>query len=189
MGCRRGQRRLVWPPRVKAMFGISPDEPVTMQDFYDGLHPDDREATSKAFSRAADPQVRALYDVEYRTIGKEDGVLRWVAAKGRGVFDEAGRCLRVIGTAIDVSARKLVEARRVALVELGARIRELSDPAEIAFEAGGILARTLGVSRGGYGVIDPREETITIERDWNAPGVRVWPACSTSAITAPTSTT
>jgi GAF domain-containing protein len=44
---------LIWPPRVKAMFGISPDVPVTMQDFYDGLHPDDRVATSNAFSRLA----------------------------------------------------------------------------------------------------------------------------------------
>ena len=27
---------LTWPPRTKAMFGISPDAPVTMGDFYDG---------------------------------------------------------------------------------------------------------------------------------------------------------
>jgi PAS domain S-box-containing protein len=61
---------LVWPPRVKAMFGISPDAPVSMADFYAGLHPDDREATAAAFAAAADPARRALYDVEYRTIGR-----------------------------------------------------------------------------------------------------------------------
>ena len=38
---------------------------------------------------ARDPARRALYDVEYRTVGKEDGVIRWVAAKGRGVFEDA----------------------------------------------------------------------------------------------------
>lgn len=81
--------QLLWPARVKAMFGISADVPVTMQDFYDGLHPDDLEATGSAYAAAADPARRALYDVEYRTIGKEDGVLRWVAAKGRGVFEGA----------------------------------------------------------------------------------------------------
>ncbi len=79
---------LIWPPRTKAMFGISADRPVTMRDFYDGLHPDDREATAEAYAAAADPARRALYDVEYRTIGKEDHVVRWVAAKGRGVFDK-----------------------------------------------------------------------------------------------------
>jgi GAF domain-containing protein len=81
---------LIWPSRTKAMFGISPDVPVTMQDFYDGLHPDDRKITSAAFAAAADPEGRALYDVEYRTVGKEDGIVRWVAAKGRGVFDGTG---------------------------------------------------------------------------------------------------
>lgn len=114
---------LIWPPRTKAMFGISAAVPVTMTDFYDGLHPDDREATSEAFAAAAEPERRALYDVEYRTIGKEDGVVRWVAAKGRGVFDAAGRCLRVAGTAVDISARKAAE---VALRESEARLRDLN---------------------------------------------------------------
>lgn len=100
---------LFWPPIVKAMFGISPAAPVTMlEDFYACLHPDDRSHVAAAFAAACDPQQRALYDVEYRTIGKEDGVLRWVAAKGRGIFDSDGRCVRVIGTAIDISSRKAV---------------------------------------------------------------------------------
>jgi PAS domain S-box-containing protein len=100
---------LIWPARVKAMFGISPDQPVSMADFYAGIHPDERDTTAAAFSAAIDPALRSVYDVEYRTVGKEDGVVRWVAAKGRGVFDQAGRCTRVIGTAIDITARKNVE--------------------------------------------------------------------------------
>ena len=102
---------LIWPPRVKAMFGISADVSVTMTDFYDGVHRDDRSATTAAFAAACDPGSRALYDVEYRTIGKEDGAIRWVAAKGRGLFDTTGRCVRILGTAIDVTARKAVEDR------------------------------------------------------------------------------
>ena len=100
---------LYWPPRVKAMFGISPDVPVSMADFYAGLHPEDAESTSAAYAAAADPSIRSLYDVEYRTVGKEDGVVRWVAAKGRGIFDDRGSCVRVIGTAIDITARKQAE--------------------------------------------------------------------------------
>lgn len=111
--------RLIWPARTKAMFGISPDVPVTMQDFFEGLHPDDRDVTAAAYSAAADPDTRALYDVEYRTVGKEDGVVRWVAAKGRGVFDPSGRCLRVAGTAVEITARKQAEE---ALHELNATL-------------------------------------------------------------------
>jgi len=115
---------LFWPPRVKAMFGISPDVPVSMQDYYDGLHPEDLEGTSAAYAAAANPKVRAVYDVEYRTIGKEDGIVRWVAAKGRGVF-EGDRCVRVIGTAIDITERKKIELALRELNEtLEARVAE-----------------------------------------------------------------
>jgi PAS domain S-box-containing protein len=119
---------LIWPARTKAMFGISPHAEVTMHDFYAGLHPEDRDATSAAFAAAADPLLRAHYDVEYRTIGKEDGVVRWVAAKGRGMF-EGDRCVRVLGVAIDVTARKAADAR---LQELNERLesRVLEEVAE-----------------------------------------------------------
>ncbi|WP_457106937.1 PAS domain-containing protein [Methylobacterium sp. P5_C11] len=99
---------LFWPARVKAMFGISADVPVSMADYYAGLHPEDREATSAAYASALDPVRRAVYDVEYRTVGLEDGIVRWVAAKGRGIFED-GRCVRVVGTAIDITARKQAE--------------------------------------------------------------------------------
>lgn len=111
---------LHWPPIVKGMFGIAKDRPISMADFYSGLHPDDREATSAAYAAAADPARRALYDVEYRTVGKDDGLIRWVAAKGKGVFDETGRCIRVVGTAVDITARKQIELK----------LRELTDALE-----------------------------------------------------------
>jgi PAS domain S-box-containing protein len=98
--------RLYWPPVVKAMFGISPDVPASMTDFFARLHPDDHDRVITAYSAALDPQQRALYDVVYRTIGKEDGVVRWIAAKGRAIFDDTGRCVRVIGTCIDTSVRR-----------------------------------------------------------------------------------
>ena len=120
----QGYGRLFWPPRVKAMFGISPNAPVSMDDFYAGLHPDDRDAVAATYAGAADPARRALYDVEYRTIGKEDGVLRWVAAKGRGVFDETGRCVRMVGTAIDITERKRAQEEKLARQMEDAELRE-----------------------------------------------------------------
>ncbi|RZL61061.1 MAG: PAS domain S-box protein, partial [Variovorax sp.] len=94
---------LYWPARVKAMFGISPEANATLDDFVACLHPEDAPAVLRAFAAAQDPALRTVYDVEYRTIGKEDGRVRWVAAKGRGLFDDAGRCTRAIGTATDIT--------------------------------------------------------------------------------------
>ncbi len=106
------------------MFGISADAPISLEDFYRGLHPEDRPHVTQAFDAAMDPAQRALYDVEYRAIGKEDGVLRWVAAKGRGLFDESGRCVRVLGTALDITVRKRAEEHmRLLINELNHRVK------------------------------------------------------------------
>ncbi|QQV76466.1 response regulator [Sphingomonas aliaeris] len=127
---------LIWPPRTKAMFGISADVPVSLNDFYEGLHSDDREKTIVAFTAAADPTRRALYDVEYRTVGKEDGIVRWVEAKGRGAFNAEGKCVRLTGTAVQVTARKEAEeALRELNGTLEARIANAVTEREEAQEA------------------------------------------------------
>jgi PAS domain S-box-containing protein len=113
--------KLIWPPVLKSMFGLPVNATVTIDDFYAGLHPLDRDATIAAFQAALDPNRRAIYDVEYRTIGRDDGIVRWVAAKGRGFFDQTGRCVRVLGTAIDITKRKAVEAE---LHELNTRLEQ-----------------------------------------------------------------
>ncbi|MCJ2081446.1 PAS domain S-box protein [Methylobacterium sp. J-090] len=76
-----------------------------------------------------------------------------------------------IVTVVDLGEGRAAESRRLALADLGDRLRDLDDTAQMAFVAAEILGRTIGVSRAGYGTIDPATETITIERDWNAPGI------------------
>jgi PAS domain S-box-containing protein len=61
--------------------------------------------------------------------------------------------------------------QQAALLMLSDRFRSLSDTADLAYAAGEILATTLNISRAGYGTIDPVCETITVECDWNAPGI------------------
>ena len=61
---------------------------------------------------------------------------------------------------------------RDAISRLHNILRDLQDPDEIAFMGAKLIGETLGVSRAGYGTINKAEETITIERDWNAPGIK-----------------
>jgi signal transduction histidine kinase len=53
-----------------------------------------------------------IYDVEYRTIGVEDQLLRWVRAKGQVYFDENDRPLRFIGSVLDITEQKHNEQRK-----------------------------------------------------------------------------
>ena len=156
---------LFWDTRCKAMFGISPDVPVSMQDFYNGLHPDDREATSVAYKAAQDPTARTLYDVEYRTIGKEDGVIRWIAAKGRGIFDHKGRCIRTVGTTLDITTRKAAERRREVMSQLTELIQG-GDSADLLEQACALMGRYFEASRVGIGELHKTEDIFNYVACW-----------------------
>ena len=156
---------LSWSDRTKALFGISPQAECSMEDFYGGLHPDDRRATTEAFARALDPAVRASYDIQYRTVGKEDGLIRWVAAKGRGLFDADGRCFRAVGTAIDITARKLGDARHAFMLELSDVLRG-ADTETALNAACALMGRHFAVARVGYGQLDPDEDIFDYSVCW-----------------------
>jgi len=61
--------------------------------------------------------------------------------------------------------------RTSVLETLGDYIRRMDDPDVLAYSAAELLGRSLDVSRAGYGTVDTSAETITITRDWNAPGI------------------
>ena len=154
-----------WSARTKAMFGFAPDQQPSRDELLDAVHKDDRARCEREMAATIDPAIRAPYDVEYRTIGATDGILRWVASKGRAVFDDDGTPLRVIGTALEITGAKQAELRQNCLVELGDRLRGLDSTAEIAGTAAEILGKALGGSRAGYGVL-VKDETVIVEADW-----------------------
>ncbi|MCU1500181.1 MAG: putative histidine kinase, hybrid [Acidimicrobiales bacterium] len=169
---------MFWPARVKAMFGISPDAEATLDDFAACLHPDDAPQVLRAYAAAQDSVLRTVYDVEYRTVGKEDGLVRWVAAKGRGLFDAAGRCTRAIGTAIDITVRKQAEMQQAAIrrrlhllhgIELATR--PLVEAVDVMQVTAQMLGEYLGATRCAYADVEPDNNQFTIRSDWSMPGV------------------
>jgi PAS domain S-box-containing protein len=107
---------LNWDERCKAVFGLPPDAEVDYGVFLAGLHPEDRERTDEAVKRALDPAGGGGFEIEYRTVGLEDGVERWVAARGQAFFDESGGAARFIGTVLDISERKRAQEERDLLL-------------------------------------------------------------------------
>src|SRR5579872_2990527 len=110
---------------------------------------------------AGGPVTERFVDFVYQPILGLGGVAEGIFVQGADVTERALAERRV---------REQSEWRR-AVDELNLRFNELLDPADIAYAAAEMLGKTLDVSRAGYGTINPRNETIVIERDWNAPGI------------------
>ncbi|WP_267428155.1 GAF domain-containing protein [Methylobacterium sp. GC_Met_2] len=71
---------------------------------------------------------------------------------------------------LDVTLRVDAEARRMALLVLGDRLRDLTTTGEMTLAAAEIVGRTLRATRAGFGRIEGDVEAINIEMDWTAPG-------------------
>ena len=130
---------LQWDTRCKELFGLSPDAEVSYEGtFLKGIHPEDRARTHQAVSNALSPDRPAAYSIEYRTIGIEDGVERWIAATGDALFSN-GRATRFIGTVLDITAQKKSERHLRILNDTGASVareRELEKIVQIVTDAG-----------------------------------------------------
>ncbi len=115
-----------WDDRCRTLFGISHHGPVTYEkDFAQGLHPEDCERIlhhiEQLFVKSA---LNGNYDVEYRTVGAEDGITRWVRAKGKVYFSADEKPLRFIGSVLDITQQ--VEARLEVANLVAQRTRELA---------------------------------------------------------------
>jgi PAS domain S-box-containing protein len=151
------------------LWGFEPEGTAPAVKFEQGIVPEDRQVASEPSCRRAGTSPR---DVEYRVRRADTGEIRWLARRAEFVRDGNGKPIKLLGTVHDVTDAKAAETRRLALIELGDRLRDVSDTAEIAYAAAEIMGRTLGVSRAGYGTVDPVRETVSVERDWTAPGIR-----------------
>ncbi|GAA4334331.1 hypothetical protein GCM10023184_28300 [Flaviaesturariibacter amylovorans] len=118
---------LIWDERCRILFGISHNNPVQYEtDFVNGLHPDDRERITTVINDLLSGTTPGGdYDVEYRTIGAEDGIQRWVRAKGKVYFNEQGEAVRFIGSVLDITEKMMAIQEIERLVE--ARTQELAE--------------------------------------------------------------
>jgi PAS domain S-box-containing protein len=81
----------------------------TAEDFFALIHPDDRQRVMQALQGAIAGEQS--YIQEYRVISPA-GVVRWLHSQGRVYRDDAGRAVRMIGVAVDITQRKHMEAER-----------------------------------------------------------------------------
>jgi PAS domain S-box-containing protein len=96
---------LQWDETLRAMWGLPADAPVDYDVWRAGVHPEDLALVEAAIQRCVDPQGDGVFDVEYRVIGKSDGVERWIATRGQTNFENHAP-VSFYGVALDVTDRK-----------------------------------------------------------------------------------
>jgi signal transduction histidine kinase len=106
------------------MWGLPAGAPVDYDLWRACVHPDDLARVEAAVQRCADPRGDGVYDIEYRVIGKTDGVERWIATRGQTNF-ENNVPVSFLGIALEVTNRKHIERRLERRVEY--RTRELAE--------------------------------------------------------------
>jgi PAS domain S-box-containing protein len=101
--------QLIWSTAAKRHFGLGPEAEVCYQTFLSGLHSDDRERADRAVKNVLDANSNGQYASEFRTIGIEDRVVRWISSWGRAFYDPQGKPIRFVGVTLDVTERKKLE--------------------------------------------------------------------------------
>ncbi|WP_312010893.1 MULTISPECIES: ATP-binding protein [unclassified Bradyrhizobium] len=94
-------------------FGRKPGESFTFQDLSAAVHPDDRERRLEAIDQAI--KTGGDYRIEYRIIWP-DGSQHWVDTRARAVRWPDGSIKSLVGVCSDITARKVAEIEREALL-------------------------------------------------------------------------
>ena len=106
---------LYWSDRYRTMLDADSDEfTPNLEDSVGRLHLDDKDRVMQALEDHR--TLRKAYDVEYR-LRANSGRYVWVRARGRGVWDEKGEMVRMLGSLTDITDRKEAEIQLRAAQE------------------------------------------------------------------------
>lgn len=97
--------------KCRELLGATDGRPLPGNVAHRVVHPEDRRRVFAAAARALNPVLRENCAAEFRLL-RPDGTLRWVAGRGRVVFDDTvhpARPLKFLGVLQDITERKGAE--------------------------------------------------------------------------------
>jgi len=97
---------VVRSPEFVAVLGLTKPEPLSDEQFVEGIHQDDRERFLGEIA-ALTPEKPNRH-ITYRFLSPTGRVI-WLRSSGHALFDEAGKMQRVVGMVTDVTELKLAE--------------------------------------------------------------------------------
>ncbi len=98
--------KLQWSAKTKEHFWLPENAEVTIDTFYERLHPDDRERTRAAIANSV--ASHGTYDIDYRTVS-DRGEIKWIRAIGRTFYGADDTPISFDGITVDQTARKAAD--------------------------------------------------------------------------------
>jgi PAS domain S-box-containing protein len=95
--------KLWWSPETYNIFGVPPGSINNTEDFYNLVHPEDRQRVREAVTRAV--EAKSDYDVEHCIVRRSDGEVRQVHQRAKLIFGR-GSGVHMIGSIKDITGLK-----------------------------------------------------------------------------------
>lgn len=115
--------RIEWSDAAQVLpKGSGPASSLSISEWIDHLHPDDRERVRQSFFAALNRPDAEVWEDEYRH-ALEDGSYAHFTDRALIIRDSEGRAVRMVGAMTDISERREADARRRETEE---RLRELA---------------------------------------------------------------
>ena len=98
---------ITWSEEAYRLFDRSPAAgPIAFDSYLALIHPDDRESVAAAINQAL--VSAGSFEVDHRVV-RADGSIRYLYGRGGVVSDASGKPTRMVGTVLDISARRQAE--------------------------------------------------------------------------------
>jgi PAS domain S-box-containing protein len=98
-----------WDECCKRLYGLGKDDVVPYEKVLSYMHDEDRERVNQAVLWALNSESHGYYDIQFRTIGTQDGQVRWLHCRGQAYFDQQGIAYRFSGIAQEITEHKLAQ--------------------------------------------------------------------------------
>ena len=104
--------QVIWDNRCQALVGLNGQHILPLEEAIHYIHPDDLDRVTAAIQVAMMSTSGGHFDQTYRTLGADEGRLRWVRFWGQSYFTPAGELIRFSGIAQDVTAQMLARQKQ-----------------------------------------------------------------------------
>jgi PAS domain S-box-containing protein len=159
--------KITWSSQIYRIFGFEPKEiDITYTKLTDYIHPEDRERRSQFIRRAIELGEPFAIDLQ---IIREDGSTGYIFSKGKPILNQNGKVIRLTGTVMDITERKLREK------QIEQQLQELTlwrNRYEIAGQASGQILYEYNFSQDCIlwgantdNILDYNREEMPVHRD------------------------